>query len=184
MWWIKAAGAALTVGGGAFLGLEVAARWARRPHRLAELRSALALLETEMAVGRTPLPEAAARVAALAPGPEVAGFFCRLAADLQAGEPADGAWRRRAAELTGMDRAVDLLARRLRQEEAADLEPFAFLGGVIGATGLDDQLKHLQLARERLAGRERQADAEAARLVPLYRYAGVAAGLLVALLLA
>jgi stage III sporulation protein AB len=184
MWWLKAAGAVFTVGGGALLGFEVAARWARRPRRLAGLRSALALLETEIAVGRTPLPEAAGRIAALVADPEVARFFRRLAADLRAGEPADEAWRRRAVGLTGTDRVVDLLVRRLRQEEAADLDPFAFLGGVIGATGLDDQLKHLQLAQERLAARERQAEAEAVRLAPLYRYAGAAGGLLVVLLLA
>ncbi|MDI6870015.1 MAG: stage III sporulation protein AB [Bacillota bacterium] len=184
MWWIKATGALLTVGAGTLLGLEVAARWARRPRRVGELRSALALLESEMAVGRTPLPEAAARVAALAPGTEAAGFFHRLAADLKAGAPAAAAWRRAAGTLAGeSDRVILLLAPRLHREEAADLEPFALLGGVIGTTGLDDQLKHLALARERLANREREAAAEAARLVPLYRYAGLASGLLLALLL-
>ncbi len=184
MWWIKAAGALLTMGTTALLGVDVAARWGRRPRRLGEFRSALVLLETEMAVGRTPLPDAAARVAALVPGSDAAGFFHRLACALSAGAPADAAWRRAAEDLVaGEDQGVTLLAPRLRREEAADLEPFIFLGGVIGATGLDDQLKHLQLARERLADRECRAAAEAARLVPLYRYAGLAAGLLVVLLL-
>ncbi|MGE5552794.1 MAG: hypothetical protein ACM3XZ_02580 [Betaproteobacteria bacterium] len=183
MWWLKAMGVLLTVGAGALLGLEVAARWGRRPRRLLELRSALALLETEMTVGRTPLPEAAEHVASLAPGVEVERFFHQLALDLKAGESAEVAWRRGAEGLIPTDQTLVLLARRLTREEAADLEPFVLLGGVIGATGLDDQLKHLQLARERLAGRERLATEEAARLVPLYRYAGVAAGLLVALLL-
>lgn len=182
--WLKALGAVLTVGAGAALGLEVAGRYSRRPRRLAEFRAALALLETEMAVGRTPLPQAAAHVAALAAGPEVAGFFRRLAEDLSGGTPAGAAWTTALADLPAGQAESSWLRLRLGREEAADLEPFALLGGVIGATDLADQQKHLALARERLAGREAQALEEARRLTPIYRYAGLAAGLLVALLLA
>lgn len=181
--WLKVVGALLTVGAGTALGLDVAARWAQRPRRVSHLRSALALLETEMAVGRTPLPEAADRVARLAPGREVPDFFVRLAAELRGGATADAAWRRAALTLTGNRPEAPGLLSRLAQEEAADLEPFTFLGGVIGASDLADQLKHLALAKERLAARERQAAADAGRLVPLCRYAGLAAGAVVALLL-
>ncbi|HHW14273.1 MAG TPA: hypothetical protein GXX28_04970, partial [Firmicutes bacterium] len=146
-------------------------------------RSALALLETEMAVGRTPLPQAAERVAQSAPGPEAGSFFQRLAAQLTAGLPAEIAWRNAAAEVARGDEEAYLVAPGLRAREAEDLEPLALLGGVIGATDLSDQLKHLALARERLANREAQAAEEARRLVPVFRYGGLAAGLLLTLLL-
>lgn len=173
----------MTAGAGAALGVVVALRWSERPRRLSGLRSALALLETEMAVGRTPLPQAAERVAALASEGKAAEFFGRLAGHLQAGMPAEQAWGEAAAHLAEADPVARLLAPRVEREAEADLEAFIFLGHVIGTSDLADQLKHLGLARERLAGRERQAAEEAARLAPLCRYAGLSAGLLLVLLL-
>jgi stage III sporulation protein AB len=181
--WLKAVGALCTVAAGTAGGWELAARWVARARRLADLRSALALLETEMAVGRTPLPEAAAHVAALAPGSAVAHFFRDVAGELARGEPADRAWRASAAALRPTPDGLGQLSPQLGAEEAADLEPLLLLAGVIGATDLADQLKHLGLARERLAGREAQAAEVARRLAPVYRYAGLAVGVLVALLL-
>lgn len=181
--WCKAAGALLTVTAGAALGWKAAGRWERRPRRLAEFRSALALLETEMAVGRTPLPRAAGQVARSVSGPAAAPFFRRLAAELTAGLPSDAAWRAALAEVARGDAEAYFVAPGLRAREVEDLEPVALLGGVIGATDLADQLKHLALARERLANRETQAAEEARRMGPVFRYGGLAAGLLLTLLL-
>ncbi len=181
--WVKTAGALLTVAAGAALGLKAAGRWERRPRRLSEFRSALALLETEMAVGRTPLPRAADRVARSAVGAAASAFFQRLAVDLTAGTPAEVAWRNALAEAARGDAEAYFVAPGLRSREAEDLEPVALLGGVIGATDLADQLKHLALARERLAHREAEAAEEARRMGPVFRYGGVAAGLLLTLLL-
>lgn len=182
LWWLKWAGAALTTGAGALIGLELAGRWSRRPRRLAGFRTALTLLETEMVVGRTPLPEAAERVAALAPD-EAARFFRELAEGLRRGLPASEAWRRAVSSLPVGPAESFPPAAQLRREERADLGPLSLLGEVIGLTDLTDQLKHLQLARERLGEREREASAAAGRFAPLCRYLGLAVGLLVALLL-
>ncbi|MGE5507996.1 MAG: hypothetical protein ACM3RP_05900 [Chitinophagales bacterium] len=182
-WALALLGAALTTGSGLLLGLEAAARWRARPARLAQLAAALALLETEMAVGRTPLPEAARHVAGLAGGSEAAAFFRRLADGLRRGQPGAAAWRDAGGLLRPGEPPWFLFRTQLAAEEEADLEPFLLLGEVIGATDLADQLKHLALARERLSARERQAVAAADRLAPVCRYAGLAAGLLVALVL-
>lgn len=165
------------------LGLEAASRWRARAGRLAELAAVLSLLETEMAVGRTPLPAAARHVATLATGPATAAFFRRLAEGLAQGQPGAVAWRRSGEALRPGNQPWFLFRRQLAVEEAADLEPFLILGEVIGATDLADQLKHLGLARERLASRERQAAATADRLAPVCRYAGLAGGLVIVLLL-
>jgi stage III sporulation protein AB len=182
-WLLLLVGAALTSGSGFLLGLDAAARWRARPVRLAELSAALSFLETEMAVGRTPLPQAARHVAALAGETPTAAFFRSLADGLMRGEAGAEAWRRAGAGLAPGRPPWFLLRRQLILEERADLEPFLLLGEVIGASDLTDQLRQLALTRERLASRERQAAAAAERLAPLCRYTGLAGGLIIALLL-
>jgi stage III sporulation protein AB len=63
------------------------------------------------------------------------------------------------------------------------LEVLLGLSEVLGASGRADQVRHLALARERLAGQEARAAAERARYERLARYMGVLSGAALVLIL-
>lgn len=153
------------------LGRQLAHNLERRPAQLRDCLAALQALETEIHYAATPLPEALQRAAAGAGG-LVGHSFAQAADTVRRGEPAAAAWERL---LTALERLTALVA--------ADTAVLAPLGLQLGMTGTADQLRHLQLAR---AGLERQlgkAEAEAARLGRLYRYAGPLTGCAVVVLL-
>ncbi len=154
-------------------GWQRAAELARRPGELRILRSALQALESEIAFGVTPLPEAFGRIARLYPEPAATLF--RQAAALLApprSQTAAAAW----------EEAVDALARTsaLTREDGGILRALA---PYLGATGRDDQVRHLRLAMARLEAAETLARDLDQRWGRLYRYGGVLAGAFIGLLL-
>ncbi len=166
-------GAALIIGSTSYVGWTVAARYARRPRELRDLQTALAVLQTEVEYGATPLPRALA-AAAGAGGPTVGPIFTAAAEALETGGgiTAGEALRRSLQEAAGRT--------FLRQE---DLEVLLALASVLGSSGRADQVRHLRLARERLAGEEERAREERARYERMARYLGVLTGAAVVLIL-
>ncbi|HEY3367648.1 MAG TPA: stage III sporulation protein SpoIIIAB [Symbiobacteriaceae bacterium] len=162
----KLAGVALVLGSTTTVGWQVAARYANRPQHLRALQTALAVLQTEVEYGATPLPQALTAAAQAAGEPAGAIFRAavrrlREGRGITPGEALAGALDETAdgTALTKADRSV-LLA----------------LAPALGSSGRSDQMRHLTLARERLAGQEAQAQAEQAKYERLARYMGVLSG--------
>ncbi|HWI63025.1 MAG TPA: stage III sporulation protein SpoIIIAB [Symbiobacteriaceae bacterium] len=169
----KALGGALILGATSYAGWQVGAGYARRPAQLRDLQTALAVLQTEVEYGATPLP-AALQSAAGAAGRAMAPLFARTAARLAEGggiTPGD-------ALRTVLDGGLPESA--LKPE---DLEVMRALAGVLGASGREDQVRHLTLARERLAGLEAQATDLRSRYERMARYMGVLSGAALVLIL-
>jgi stage III sporulation protein AB len=170
---LKLVGALVTLGAPAWAGFQLAARCRRRPAELRALQTGLAVLLTEVEYGATPLP-AALRSAGRSAGPIVGPLLAGAADRLEAG---------------GGITAGEALAAAIAGEGAqtcltpADLEALAALTGVLGASGRQDQVRHLRLALERLAGAEAEASAARLRYERMYQYIGVLAGLALVLIL-
>lgn len=168
----KLAGALIIVGATSFLGWIKASGYARRPRHLRDLQTGLAVLQTEVEYGATPLPEAlesAARAAGAAVGP----IFAQTARQMrEGGGSTAGDSLRRALEAAADSTALT----------GSDLDMLAALAPVLGASGRADQVRHLTLARERLAGEEARAQDERKRYEPVARYAGVLLGAVLALI--
>lgn len=163
--WDKVAGAALILSATTWAGWQVAAGYARRPRHLRDLQTGLAILRTEIGFG-TPLPAALRSAAGAVPEP-IASIFREGAAQmgpLGGRRPGDAL---RKALLIGAERTA------LHGE---DLAALMALAAVIGASGREDQARHLSLAQERLAGAEARAEADRVRYERVARYAGLLSG--------
>ena len=169
----KVVGGLLILGATSYAGWQVGGNYARRPAELRDLQTALAVLQTEVEYGATPLPEAL-RSAAAAAGPAVAPLFARTAERLAAGGGITPGDAMRSILDAGLEGAV------LRPE---DLEVMRALAGVLGASGREDQVRHLALARERLVALAARAAEERSRYEKLARYVGVLSGTALVLIL-
>ncbi|MFZ5816798.1 MAG: stage III sporulation protein AB [Bacillota bacterium] len=170
---LKLLGAALTLAMPALVGFRVAARYGRRPAELRALQTGLAVLVTEVEYGLTPLPGALRSAGRAAGGP--AGSILLDGADrLERGGGITPAEALAAAIGAGAETTCFT---------TGDLEVLRALAGVLGASGRHDQVRHIRLALERLAGAEAEAGADRARYEPVCRYAGVLSGLALLLIL-
>lgn len=169
----KLAGASLIIGATTYAGWQVAGRYARRPIQLRDLQTGLAILQTEVEYGASPLPEALER-AARAAGPSVGPIFAETARQLCQG---GGATPREALEeaLAAVAQATALGAEELSAMRA--------LASVLGASGRSDQIRHLQLARHRLEAEEARARDERQRYERMARYLGLLSGAALVLIL-
>jgi len=170
---LKLVGAAMVVAASGLSGLAVAGGYSRRPRELRWLRSALQMLETEVAYGATQLAEAMARVANRC-DQAVAPLFSRTAAELSAmsGITAAEAWEK---SLEGYYPGSAL--------KPQDLSILRNLGSSLGISDRTDQIKHLRLAMEQISSEAAAAGEEAARNVKLWSYLGFLGGLMVVLIL-
>lgn len=166
-------GAAFTIGVPTWFGFQIADRYRRRPTELRALQTALAVLVTEVEYGATPLPQAL-RSAARAAGPALGRLLAETAAGIEAGGGITPGEALNAALL------VHLPATSLRP---ADGEVLQALAAVLGSSGRQDQVRHLKLALERLAGAEAAASEERSRYERMYRYVGLLSGLALVLIL-
>ncbi|BAF59348.1 MAG: stage III sporulation protein AB [Pelotomaculum sp.] len=170
---LKLAGAALIVAASGLSGMAVAGSYSRRPGELRALRAALQMLETEIAYGASQLPEAFSRVAGCCEE-AAAPLFRRAAAELSAmsGITAAEAWEK---SLAGYYPGTALKPR--------DLSILRNLGSSLGISDRNDQIKHLNLAKEQIELEAVAAEAEASRNVKLWSYLGFLAGLAAVLVL-
>lgn len=169
----KLMGAVLVVAATSAAGWQVAGRYTRRPRELRDLQTGLAVLQTEVEYGATPLPEALAS-AGRAGGDAVGRIFASAATRLREG----GGITAGEALAGAVDEAGPGTALAL-----ADREVLAALGPALGASGRQDQARHIAMARERLSAQEVRARDERDRYERLARYAGVLSGVALALIL-
>ena len=167
-------GAVLLVLAGGGLGRQVAERYGRRVRELEQLRGLLGMLASEIDYGLTPLPEAFGRVGRLGEGGAVRRLFERTALAVTEDSPESfrEAWQR--------VRGEEATALALTKPDDEILEE---LGWALGSSDREDQLRHLQLATERLGMALSEAQRVAVKNVPLSRSLGLLGGILVALLL-
>lgn len=163
---VEITGSLLIMAATSYVGWQVAGTYARRPRHLRDLQTGLAVLQTEIEYGGTPLPEALV-VTARAAGPAVGPIFQRTATLLKHG----GGMTAGEALKAALGEAADHTALT-----DPDHEVLLALAAVLGSSGRQDQVRHLQLARQRLAGEEARAEEHRARYERLARYLGVLSG--------
>lgn len=170
---IRLAGAVLVLLAGTLIGFLQASRYAARPRQIRQLVHALQRLETEIAYGQTPLPMALPRLADVVP-PPVSGLFADMAARLAARE---GATTREIWE-SAISRGWGRTAMKAPEREA-----LGRLGSALGASGREDQLKHVRLAMLQLQTEEAAAREEQQRYEKMSRSLGVLGAALVVIVL-
>lgn len=169
----KLLGAMLVLFAGTMIGLYKSQQYARRPQQIRQLILALQRLETEIAYGFTPLPEALVHVAAPLSAPLAAMF--RLAAQLldeRSGLTTAESWRRAIAD-SWMNTSM----------KAGEREVIERLGATLGLTDQNDQVKHLRLAVNHLQAEEQSAWEERKRYSGMWRSLGVLGGALLVILM-
>lgn len=158
---MKLVGAALVVLAGTCLGVAGALRLRQRPLDLDRLAGALDVLSTEIGHGLVPLPAALERAAAATRG-STGRVFAVAAREVGAGMQVADAWTKA---------VKDALPYTALTRSDADI--LMSLGSVLGRSLRDDQLRHVALARDRLAGACREARDEAHRGEKLRVYLGL-----------
>lgn len=170
---LKLVGAGITIASCTAMGVFVANNYSNRPKQLRELHHALGLLETEVSFALSALPHALSSVAAQTKG-LCSELFRKTAERLEKGDAyfAGDAW---------CDVAKDLYAFSSLCEP--ELEVILAFGKTLGTSDREDQLKHLQLAKERLLALEREAQEAAEKNARLSSYFGISLGLVVVAIL-
>lgn len=168
---LKLLGAAMVVAASGLSGLAVAGSYARRPRELRALRSALQMLETEIAYGATYLPEALETVASRC-DQSVRPLFKDAGGELAAntGGSAAQIWEK---ALSGY-----YPASALKPQDHSILNN---LGKSLGRSDCVDQVKHLRLTMEQIAQEASKAEEEATHNVKIWSYLGFLGGLVVVL---
>lgn len=166
-------GGGLVMGTATFVGWSLASRLSGRPQQLRALQTAIAVLQSEIEWGQTPLP-AALRSAATAAGGKVADLLGDAAALIEgaAALPAKEALRQ----------AVIHHGPRTSLT-AEDLAILGALAPILGTTGRHDQIRHLALATTRFAGAEGLARANLERYERLARWGPILVGAAIVLIL-
>jgi len=169
---IKLFGIMLVLLSGTMIGFQQASRYTARTVQLRQLVQALHRLETEIGYGHTPLPAALMRASGGLKGP--VGDLFRSAAERLDGSDlsfqecwtaaVEEDWRRTA--LRGEERTATLR-----------------LGGVLGISDKEDQLKHLRIAALQIQAEEQTARDEQARFGKMWRSLGFLAAALVVILM-
>lgn len=170
---LKVIGAATLFLACGLFGLNAAGGYLRRPVELRAIRSALAMLETEIVYGATALPEAFQRVA---------GRSDRAAAPLfkMAAEEIKTMTGTTAREAWGKALSAYYHKTSLAME---DLSILTDLGSSLGISDREDQTRHLRLAIEQIGSSTAAAEAVAARNARLWSYMGFLGGLCMVLIL-
>ncbi|MFZ5898574.1 MAG: stage III sporulation protein AB [Bacillota bacterium] len=170
---LKLLGSLMVITATGIYGITVAQHYARRPRELRALEIALAMLETEISYGATPLAEAFDGVAQRA-DPLVSGLFVYARDELAAGKgiTAADAWQRAIGAFVP-DSA-------LKGEDVAALRG---LGPILGGSGREDQVRHIRLTVEHLKVVRVRAEEEALKNVRLWQYLGFLGGIAVVLVI-
>lgn len=170
---LKVVGAATLFLACGLFGLNAAGGYMRRPVELRAIRSALAMLETEIVYGATALPEAFQRVAGRSDRVS-APLFNMAAEGLKAmtGATAREAW----------GKALNMYYPNTSLTKQ-DLSILTDLGSSLGISDREDQTRHLRLAIEQIGSSAASAEVMAARNARLWSYMGFLGGLLVVLIL-
>jgi stage III sporulation protein AB len=168
---VQLAGALFIVLACGLMGLTIARSFVCQVQNIKDLITMLQLLETEIEQSRSALPIALQRVGRM--GGLVEGFARTVLSSLAdvPGEPFLQAWS------AGLDY---LRSAGVSKDLAEDL---AVLGAVLGNSGVEDQKRHLRLARIRLEEFYDAAVEEKRLNFRLWSYLGFGTGLLIILLI-
>ncbi|AET66698.1 Stage III sporulation protein AB (spore_III_AB) [Desulfosporosinus orientis DSM 765] len=147
------------------LGLWLAYRIRRRPLELRECSMALALLDTEIVWGATPLPEAFSIVKERSDRPWQ-GFFAELQERLVRGESAGSAWKET------MTNQKDKFC--LKTE---DWLVIADVGKGLGRSDRSEQHKQIELVQRQLLLIKEQAEIWAYKQAKMWTYLGFLGGI-------
>ncbi len=164
-------GCVALIAGCGSLGLWLAHRIRQRPVELRECLMALALLDTEIVWGSTPLPEAFSLVKERTDQPWQ-GFFAQLQERLQRGDSASSAWK-----------ATILTQNRhfcLKQE---DWQVIGDVGKGLGRSDSHEQHKQLELVQRQLTLMKDQAGIWSDKQAKMWSYLGFLSGIAVVLIL-
>ena len=154
------------------IGMTVATNFARRPSQLRLIQSALRMLETEIAYGATPLPEALDKIGR-ACDPPVSVFCQAVRGNLS-----------RATGCTASE-AWDAGLRVLAAESAlkpGEMDILRVFGRGLGSSDRADQQKNIRLTMEQLKIEEEKAEGER-KQERMWRYLGFLVGLFVILVI-
>ena len=153
--------------------MMVAHSYGTRPEQLKTLRGALAMLETEISYGLTPLPDAL-RLVGLHLGGCVGEFFADVSSLLNQDQgPSSGeAWE------LGLGRLQEVAC--LTQGDAEILRQFGYS---LGVSDRENQIKNLKLIQEQLRNQELQAEKLRDGNQRMWRTMGFLAGLAVVFIL-
>ncbi|MFD0670540.1 stage III sporulation protein SpoIIIAB [Cohnella sp. GCM10027633] len=173
---LKFIGVALVLFAGTMIGFVQAARYAARPKQIRQLLHALQRLETEIGYGQTPLPQALDRIAAVIAMP-VSRMFKDIAVSLTTESARSGATVREIWERVIAAGWQDTAMR------APEQEAMLRLGSTLGASGRDDQLKHIRLAMAQLQAEEASARDDQQRYEKLSRSLGALGAALIVILI-
>lgn len=168
---MKIFGAVLIILGSSSLGFLKARQISLRSKQLQELKTALEMLKTEIDYGVTPLPVAFTKLANNLNSP-LGDLFSTAKKNLAAGLVAQRSWQEAVSEV--MPRTALL---------AEDKELLLEIGYNLGNSNSADQIRHLDLAQEKISHLHQIAAAEKEAKVKLWRYLGVLTGLLVVIII-
>lgn len=170
---IKLIGALLIFAAGTAFGFAQSRRLRERPLQVRRLLIMLQQLETEIAYGVVPLPEALAKLGRQTAEP-LAGWLLETARRLGAGHSSTvrDVW----------EQTITAYWPRTAMKDA-EKETLVRLGHSLGATNRDDQLKHLRLAAAQLAGVEAEAADERRRYETMWKSLGMLGGALIVVML-
>lgn len=158
-------GCVALIAGCGSLGLWLAHRTRRRPLELRECLVALALLDTEIVWGATPLPEAFGLMKERLDQPWQ-GFFAELQERLQQGEGAGLAWK---GTIVAQSRRFCL--------KKEDWQVINDVGKGLGRSDSREQHKQLELARRQLAILKDQVGVWSDKQAKMWSYLGFLCGI-------
>jgi len=146
------------------LGLLKAKQIKKRPREIREMMRALALLDTEIFWGATPLPAAFAVIKDRTDSPWKE-FFAKLEEQVKRGESASHSWEKNVVEL-----------RRMTCLEEEEWKVIKDLGKELGRSDRSEQHKHLELVQKHLAALWERARAQADSKAKMWSYLGFLGG--------
>lgn len=158
-------GCVLFISGCGSLGLWFARRIRRRPVELREFLMALALLDTEIVWGATPLPEAFGIVKERTDSPWQE-FFAELQDRLLRGEPANIAWK---------ETIITHIPRLCLKRE--DWQVISDVSKGLGRSDRPEQHKQLELVLHQLALMKEQAGIWSEKQAKMWSYLGFLCGI-------
>ncbi|MEL1135171.1 stage III sporulation protein AB [Desulfitobacterium sp. THU1] len=159
------AGAFLLIIGCGCLGLYRAARIRKRPAELRECLTALALLDTEIYWGSTPLPEAFAILRERTDG-VWSVFFAELSERLQKGEGANSAWN------ATIDHQLPHFCLKF-----GDWQVIKDVGKGLGRSDRQEQHKHIELVKQQISLVKEQATQSSEKQAHMWSYLGFLGGI-------
>lgn len=169
---MRLVGAVLVIAACGMMGLTVARSYTAQAQSIKQLLTMLQLLETEIGYSRSALPEALGRIGEQMGG--MVGAFLRVVNSHIHANPGDSfsqAWSQGVRWLRGSGLPTSVL------------DDLTVLGDSMGTSGVEDQRRHLQVARVRLEHAYHEAEDDKRANFRLWSYLGFGTGLLLILLI-